>query len=198
MAKIESIAGNFSEIQSAEAKRRLLVPQHAQRFDLFEHEVVPIKTVGFAPERFAHRFVASEVGIPIPVNGPAQPLLGPVIDCRNSLKAEQKRNAHRNLILRCERMVESFTLIVVIEERHKIFSSLAVRTDKSPFGDLAVLKNLAYRFDAVIADGFDDSGQLEEDGKVEGGIDSETIGVSAVSADELGDCIFVVGRFRRT
>src|SRR5260370_38026226 len=136
--------------------------------------------LGLPQSAFAHRFVASGVGIPILVNGPAQPLLGPAIDGRNSLQTEQKRNSHRDLILRCERVVESFPLIVVIEKRDKIFSSLAVGTNESLFGDLAALKNLPYRFDAIVADGFDDSGQLEEEGKVDGGIDSETIGVSAV------------------
>ena len=59
----------------------------------------------------------------------------------------------RTSILRCERVVESFPLIVFIEERDKIFSILAVGTNESLFGDLAVFKNLPYRFDAVVADG---------------------------------------------
>src|SRR5580704_234959 len=195
MAKIEAVAGNFSEIQSTEAKRRLLIPQHAQRFDLLEHEVVPIKTVGFAPQCFAHRFVGSEVGIPILVNGPSQPLFCPVVDCWYSLQTEQNRNTQGHLILRCEWVVESFRLIVVIEERDKIFSSLAVGTNKSLFGDFAMLKNLPNRFHAVVAGGFDDPGQLEKERKIKGGVDAETIGVGAVSADELGDRVFVVVDF---
>jgi hypothetical protein len=61
MAEIEVLAGNLSEIQSAEAKHRLLIPQHAQRFDDFgqleeEGKVegsIDSETIGDSEERTA-------------------------------------------------------------------------------------------------------------------------------------------------
>jgi hypothetical protein len=70
---------------------------------------------------------------------------------------------------------------VVVEKCNKILASLAVRTDKISFSDLALLKNLAYRFDSVIPQSFHDSGQLKEERKVKCSIDSKTIGASVLS-----------------
>jgi hypothetical protein len=51
---------------------------------------------------------------------PVQSLFGTVIDGWNSLETEQKRNSHRDLILRCERVIEPFHLIVVPTTRRHL------------------------------------------------------------------------------
>src|SRR5262249_22101994 len=89
--EVAAVAGHFAEVLPAITQRRFARPHCGKRPELFVDRVIVVECTWFAPEGFANRFRAVQIGTPVAVGSSATVLYRAVVDARNPDQAVQDR-----------------------------------------------------------------------------------------------------------
>src|SRR6266478_2823790 len=122
---MDSVAGDRPEIEAAIPQSWLSITDLGEPPYHLVEWVIGVEGVGLAPERLAHELITVPTAM--------KPLLGAVIQARDTLKSEQYSDAEDDLRVEIVGPVracstEPFIHVMVVKKRHEKPSRLAVAT----------------------------------------------------------------------